>query len=59
MQIHCWTGTVSVGSAVVGQGVPIMDLIWRRFQDHARHCNIITGNNPGPIDPCSCPATVP
>jgi len=59
VQIHCWSGTVAVGSDVVGDGEPIMDLIWRRFQDHARHCNIFTGSNPKPLNPCSCPGTVP
>jgi hypothetical protein len=59
VQVHCWVGTVSVGSANVGQGLAVMDLTWRRFQDHARHCNIITGNYPSPLKPCTCPGSAP
>jgi hypothetical protein len=37
-----WTGTWGIGSGTPGAGVTVQTNTWQRFQDHARHTNIVS-----------------
>jgi len=60
LKVLCFPGEIWVGNGSTGgapQGVKIMTLIWQRYQDHARHCNITSPlDGSGTTDEsCTCP----
>ncbi|MGH6857652.1 MAG: hypothetical protein ACRECP_08430 [Methylocella sp.] len=40
--VDSWSGTVGVGDGHPGKGVKVQMNDWMRFQDHARHTNIVS-----------------
>ena len=56
---HCYKGEIFIGdgtSTGAPKGVRVMEMIWQRFEDHARHCNILspTDGSGKTIDACTC-----
>jgi hypothetical protein len=61
LKVLCFPGELWVGNGASPPtppaGVRIMTLIWERYQDHARHCNILSplDGSGNVIDACTCP----
>lgn len=52
LKIMRWSGTVTIGSTKKNRGVPVASLVWQKFRDHARHCDLRSPPEDGPQFPC-------
>jgi hypothetical protein len=61
LKVICFPGELWIGNGASPPapptGVKVMTMIWERYQDHARHCNILSPlDGSGSVaDACSCP----
>jgi len=61
LKVLCFPGELWVGNGTSPpappQGVRVMTMIWQRYQDHARHCNITSplDGSGTTVDACTCP----
>jgi hypothetical protein len=42
VRVQNWSGQWQIGSATVGSGLRVQTNIWQKFQDHARHRNVVS-----------------
>jgi len=61
LKVLCFPGELWVGNGASPpappQGVRVMTMIWQRYQDHGRHCNITSplDGSGTTVDSCTCP----